>query len=92
MIVEFGLGVQQGSLASCMEYLDTLPAIDIPWKEIWYGPVPTKSQFFTWAATLGKILTIDNLWRKGMHVLKVCTLCYKDCESVSRMLLHCLFA
>lgn len=32
-----------------------------PWKSIWKVKVPLRVAFFVWTATLGKILTLDNL-------------------------------
>jgi hypothetical protein len=32
-----------------------------PWKSIWKVKVPPRVAFFVWTATLGKILTLDNL-------------------------------
>ena len=34
-----------------------------PWKMIWKSRAPPRVAFFVWTATLGKILTIDNLRR-----------------------------
>uniref|UniRef100_A0A2N9FJK0 Reverse transcriptase zinc-binding domain-containing protein n=1 Tax=Fagus sylvatica TaxID=28930 RepID=A0A2N9FJK0_FAGSY len=36
-------------------------SILFPWKLIWKAKVPPRVAFFSWTATLGKILTIDNL-------------------------------
>jgi hypothetical protein len=44
--------------------------------------------FFAWTATWGKILTVDNLRRRGMVVVNRCWLCESDGESVDHLLLH----
>jgi hypothetical protein len=45
--------------------------------------------FFAWTAAHGKILTVDNLRRRGMVVVNRCWLCEADRESVDHLLLHC---
>jgi hypothetical protein len=45
--------------------------------------------FFAGTAARGKILTIDNLRRRGMIVVNRCWLCELDGESVDHLLLHC---
>ncbi|XP_042976492.1 uncharacterized protein LOC122307595 isoform X2 [Carya illinoinensis] len=44
------------------------------------------TQFF---AAQGKILTIDNLRKRGMVVMEWCYLCKKSRESIDHLLLHC---
>lgn len=36
-----------------------------PWKSIWCVKTPKRDSFFMWTAAWGKILTIDNLFKKG---------------------------
>ena len=38
-----------------------------PWRSIWKQKVPSRVAFFVWTATLGMILTIDNLCRKKVR-------------------------
>ena len=45
--------------------------------------------FFAWTAARGKILTLDNLRRRGMVVVNRCWLCESDGESIVHLLLHC---
>jgi hypothetical protein len=45
--------------------------------------------FFAWTAAHGKILTVNNLKRKGMVVVNRCWLCEADGELVDHLLLHC---
>jgi hypothetical protein len=40
-------------------------------------------------AAHGKILTVDNLRRRGMVVVNRCWLCESDKESVDHLFLHC---
>ncbi|XP_035544454.1 uncharacterized protein LOC108983424 isoform X2 [Juglans regia] len=60
-----------------------------PWKSIWKSRVPSKVAFFVWTAALGKILTTDNLRKRGLIVTDWCYLCKKNGESVDHLLLHC---
>ena len=41
-----------------------LNLVSFPWKMIWQSKVPPKVVFFSWSASLGKILTIDNLRKR----------------------------
>jgi len=45
--------------------------------------------FFVWTAALEKILTHDNLRRRGVVVVEWCVMCKKHGESVNHLLLHC---
>jgi hypothetical protein len=45
--------------------------------------------FFAWTTAHGKILTLDNLKRRGMVVVNRCWLCEADGQSVDHLLLHC---
>jgi hypothetical protein len=44
-------------------------SILFPWKIIWKAKVPPRVAFFSWIATLGKALIIDNL-RKHAFILQ----------------------
>jgi len=59
-----------------------------PWKNIWCVKAPTMVAFFVWSATLGKILTHDNLRKRNVIVIEWC-LCKKSGESIDHLLLHC---
>jgi len=50
---------------------------------------PTRVAFFVWSATLGKILTHDNLRKRNVIVIEWCCLCKKSEESINHLLLHC---
>jgi hypothetical protein len=60
-----------------------------PWKSIWRSKAPPRVAFFTWTAAWGKILTVDNLRRRGLVLVNRCWLCESDGESVDHLLLHC---
>ena len=60
-----------------------------PWKLVWHSKVPPRVAIFSWAASLGKILSTNNLWKSGIIVLDWCCMCKRCGESVDHLLLHC---
>jgi hypothetical protein len=60
-----------------------------PWKSIWKVKVPVRVSFFAWTAALGRILTVDNLWKRGLIVVDWCSMCKRNGESIDHLLLHC---
>ena len=60
-----------------------------PCKVIWRTLAPVKVSFFVWEASHGKILTIDNLQKRGFTLANRCYMCKGDSESVNHLLLHC---
>jgi hypothetical protein len=64
-------------------------AAQFPWKGIWRVKALKLMAFFVWTAVLGKILTHDNLRRRGIVVVKWCIMCKRHGESVDHLLLHC---
>jgi hypothetical protein len=64
-------------------------AASFPWKGIWRVKALKRVTFFVWTAALGKILTHDNLRRRGIVVVEWYVMCKKHWESVDHLLLHC---
>ena len=62
------------------------------WKLVWRSNIPPRVAFFSWIATLGKILTLDRLWNKGVPVMDWCYMCKRSGESVNHLLLYCPIA
>jgi hypothetical protein len=60
-----------------------------PWKSLWRSKAPPRVTFFAWTAARSKILTLDNLRRRGMVVVNRCWLYESDGELVDHLLLHC---
>jgi hypothetical protein len=52
--------------------LSSTGASFFPWKSIWRSKAPPRVAFFAWTAARGKILTVDNLRRRGMVVVNRC--------------------
>jgi hypothetical protein len=63
-------------------------AVTFPWKSIWKPKVLPRVAFFMWTA-LGKILTADNLRRRGIILVSWYCMCKADGETVDNLLLHC---
>ena len=75
-------------------YLSFYPPtlLSFPWRLIWQSKVPPRVAFFSWSASLGKILTTNNLRKRRVLVLDWCYM-RKSCgESVDHLLLHCPIA
>ena len=66
--------------------------LSLPWKGVWRSKCPLRISFFVWEVLHGKILTTDNLRRRGIYIADWFYLCRGDGESVDRVLLHCPFA
>ena len=57
---------------------------------IWRVSVPTKVAFFAWEASWGKVLTLEQLQRRGYSLTNRCFLCLSEVETVDHLLLHCV--
>ena len=69
--------------------LDPSPAIEFPSHSVWNLVVPPKIGFFTWEVAWGKVLTLDQLKRRGMTFANRCFLCEEDEEFIDHLLIHC---
>jgi hypothetical protein len=58
-----------------------------PWKSIWRTKVLLKVAFFVWSATLGKILTMDNLRKRHIIVVDRCWMCKRNEEFMDYLLI-----
>lgn len=68
------------SMRVFFSFIDDLELVDFP----------SKAAFFVWSATLGRILTLDNLISRGHILVNWCCKCCGDAESVAHLLVHCL--
>ena len=64
-------------------------AFAFPWKSIWRVKAPRRVSFFVWTAAWGRILTCDNLMKRGYVMAGWCCMCKRSGESVDHLLLHC---
>lgn len=58
------------------------------WKSLWKPKVPTTVAVFLWTATLGKILTVNNL-RRPILVIDWYWICKSTGETINHLLLNC---
>ena len=70
------------SVKSLYSALDYRSAVRLPKSIIWSPRVPTKVGFFAWEASWGKVLTIDQLERRGWSLANKCFLCCVEEESI----------
>jgi exonuclease III len=68
------------------------PALCFPWKSIWRVKAPPRVAFFMWTVAWGRILTCDNLKKKGIVMVGWCCMCRNADETVDHLMLHCQFA
>ena len=68
--------------------MHSLPT-DFPCRSIWNPIVPPKLGFFAWEASWGKVLTLDQLKRRGIPLVNRCFLCEDDEETIDYLLIHC---
>ncbi|KAH9305379.1 hypothetical protein KI387_009783 [Taxus chinensis] len=62
------------------------------WNRIWMTDLTPKIKNFLWLAIRGRILTNDNLMRRGLIIPNRCHICKKDFEDISHLFIHCEYA
>ena len=68
--------------------LDFSPNVAFPSRSIWNPVIPPKIGFFTWEAFWDKVLTLDQLNRRGKVLANRCFLCEEDEETINHLLVH----
>ena len=76
------------SVKAMYKCYDISPALDFPYHSIWNSVVHLKIGIFTWEAAWGKVLTLDNLKRRGMTFVNRCFLCEEGEETINHLLIH----
>ena len=87
-----GRSLKQNSIFDVRSFytaLRVLPCVDFPWKSIWRNKAPRRACFFVWIAAWNKILTCDNLHKRGYSFPSWCCMCCSNGETVDHLLLHC---
>jgi hypothetical protein len=72
--------------------IDGFRSVPFPWKAIWRVKAPRRVSFFVWSAAWGKILTCDNLMRRGYSMAGWCCMCRMAGETGSHLMIHCSLA
>ena len=80
------------SVKSLYSTLEPRCAVPFPWNIIWSLCVLTKVGFFAWEALWGKVLTLDQLKRKGWNIANRCFLCCAEEQTINHILIHCFEA
>ena len=60
-----------------------------PWSMIWRSWALMRVSFFTWEASWNRILTIDQLKRRGWNMPNRCYLCKGEEETSDHLILFC---
>ena len=61
------------------------------WKKTWTANLWPKVALFVWLVVRKRILTIDNLRKRGIQGPSQCCLCYQAEESMGHLLDNCPF-
>jgi len=64
----------------------------LEWKKIWEAKWWPKITLFAWLVGKGRILTWDNIQKRGMNGPSRCSLCRKENETQEHLLNKCLYA
>ncbi len=72
--------------------LDVKVDIKFPWRAIWRVKAPCRVSFFLWSTAWGRILTCDNLMRRGYTLVGWCCMCCNAGETGNHLLTHCTLA
>ncbi|RVW63723.1 putative ribonuclease H protein [Vitis vinifera] len=76
------------SVKSLYSMLEPGGSLLFPCGSIWKANVPPKVAFFVWEASWGKILTLEQLQRRGTR-WQIGVFCLSEVEMVDHLLLHC---
>ena len=66
----------------------TSSPMTFPVQSVWNPFVPLKMGFFAWEVVWGKVLTLDQLKRRGRPLASRCYLCENEEESIDHLLVH----
>ena len=80
------------SVKSMYKDFDVTPALDFPHRLVWNPVAPPKIGVFAWEAAWGKVLTLDQLKRRGMNFTNRCFMCKEEEETIDHLLIHCKLA
>ena len=77
------------SVKSLYSILESRDSLLFPGGSVWRLSAPPKVAFFTWEASWGKVLTLNQLQRRGHFLANRSFLCVSKVETVDHLLLHC---
>ena len=72
------------------EVLNRPASLSMPFSalSVWNPLVPLKVGFFAWKASWGKVLTLDQLKKRGRPLVNICYLYEKEEETLNHLLVH----
>jgi zinc-binding in reverse transcriptase len=76
------------SVSSCYNWLDFGAVISKRFHNTWSVTIPLKIKNFLWLISKNKILTKDNLRKRGWIGDSKCVFCQED-ETINHLFLHC---
>lgn len=82
----------QFSVKSAYFTLMNRPRIGTHITRVWKLEAPPRFKVFGWLAMRNRILTIDNLKKKGMCIVNRCVMCRQHEETVKHLFHHCTTA
>jgi hypothetical protein len=77
------------TVKSAYEAVKKVPHISNNLHRIWKTKVPPRFKVFAWIMIQNKILTIDNLKKKGMILVNKCVMCKRENETVKHLFSRC---
>ena len=76
------------SVKSMYKGFDVSPTLDFPHRLVWNPVAPPKTRVFAWEAAWGKVLTLDQLKRRGMTFANRCFMCEEEEETIDNFLIY----
>ena len=80
------------TLQSFYEILRGSCPLPFPWKAIWRAKAPQRVSFFVWTVAWGKILTFENLIKRGYSMVSWFCMCHCSGKTVDYLLIYCSLA
>lgn len=77
------------TVRDCFGLLEENYQVAAPRKMLLNKIVPYKISFFAWEMWWGKVLTINQLRKRGFQLASRCPFCQKDEEKLNHTLIHC---
>jgi zinc-binding in reverse transcriptase len=79
------------SSKSAYPFITGIPAVTTGAQHLWSIPAPPRVQIFIWLKTQNKILTFDNLIKRGWQMTNICYMCRSQEETVRHLFHECSF-
>jgi zinc-binding in reverse transcriptase len=78
--------------ASAYKFITNTPHVRVSTGNIWKIGAPPRVTIFIWLMLNNRILTIDNLMRRRFQMTNICSLCWKDNETVQHLFFSCIYS